>query len=61
MTSDSTLVFLQDNYNPVRFKHIGLSPVGIITVISDDGNDEVHIITAWHSSADEVRLWLSRQ
>ena len=40
-----------------RYKHIGLSPAGIIAVITDE--TETRIITAWHASTTEVKEWLT--
>ena len=59
LEDDRCVVVVQDEYEPVRWKAIGLSPVGIITVITEE--DEAIIVTAWHSSAEEVKEWLSHQ
>lgn len=42
-----------------RLKYIGHSDAGIITVITDESL--TRIITAWHSSKDEVKEWLRSQ
>lgn len=41
----------QANYHPPRWKYIGQSDIGIITVITAE--DETRIITAWRSSKAE--------
>ena len=56
---DDSVVEEQSSYDPVRYKHIGLSPAGIIVVITD--HTETRIITAWHASTAEVKAWLKNQ
>lgn len=41
-----------------RWKYIGRSSVGILSITTDD---ETRIITAWHASAEEIKLWLGCQ
>ena len=54
---DDSVIIEQTDYSPPRYKYIGHGQYGIITVIMD-GN---RIVTAWNSSAAEVKLWLSGQ
>ena len=53
---DNSVVMEQDWYEPSRYKHIGHGHAGLITVITE-GN---HIVTAWHSSKEEVKAWLQK-
>lgn len=52
-------VLIEQDFIPPRYKHIGLSPAGIIVVITDESF--TRIITAWHASATEVKTWLAAQ
>ena len=56
---DDSTVEEQIEYDPPRNKFIGLSSVGIITVITD--HTIQRIITAWHSSTAEINEWLRDQ
>ena len=59
MEDDKTCILIQDEYDPLRFKFIGLAPCGVIAVITDDSG--ARIITAWHASTAEVKEWLQKQ
>ena len=56
---DDTVANVQQVNGEERYKHIGLSSSGIITVITD--HTLTRIITAWHSSTTEVKTWLESQ
>ena len=56
ITRNDSVVSSQCVGGEERYKHIGLSPAGIIVVITDD--TETRIITAWHASTTEVKTWL---
>ena len=54
---DDSLEIEQKKFKPPRYKYIGHGHAGLITVIMEDD----HIVTAWHSSSDEVKQWLEKQ
>ncbi len=47
---------VQEVSDEERLKYIGYSDAGIITVITDASS--TRIITAWHSSSEDVKEWL---
>lgn len=52
ITRNDSVVSSQSVGDEERYKHIGLSPAGIIVVITD--HTETRIITAWHASTAQA-------
>lgn len=50
---------LQNRINTQRFKYLEFSGIGIMTVLTDETS--TGIITVWHTSTTEVKLWIANQ